>query len=298
MSKRSDTLKFITTMALNYAHYHMTVESLDVNDDDVKEDDFLKMQYDFGEQIDGDDEVIILHLNNVNITEAVNVVNNLNFGLDITYILEDSTVTEMHVAILDIDFIENEDVTVYIKDFINNYLKYSFSGIVELYLEYEQLSLEKSDQIVNFGDTLLLNFILDKKNNIQPSIKTLFLNDMDVIYDIDFKNTLINELAAYSPDLEPAIRQIVDNNQQLVTELYDFDYGVVFVNSDLLKQNYNDILTNEPDNIKDLMKALIVNSAIRSGQSTLSNMLALYDDSELLSVNMITYSVLLSKNAS
>ncbi len=271
-------------MALNYTHYHMTAESISVNDDSVEQEIFLKHKYEMSEQIEGQDQIIHIHLSNVNITAPIEIKNNIDFGLNVIYVLKDSTVTEVNVEILDIDFLDDDDIKVFIKDFINNYLKYIFTGIVQIYLEYDEVSVDDGDETVKLDGEIQINLILDKKNNIQPSIKSLFLNDMDVIYDIDFGPQLVEDIREYSKDFREPVEQLIANNKQMVTELYDFDDGIVRVDVDLLENNYSHVL-----------KHLILNSIIRSGQASLGNMLALYDSSKFLSVNSIIFSTLLTK---
>ncbi len=295
MSKRSKTLQYITQMALNYTHYHMTAESISVNDDSVEQEIFLKHKYEMSEQIEGQDQIIHIHLSNVNITAPIEIKNNIDFGLNVIYVLKDSTVTEVNVEILDIDFLDDDDIKVFIKDFINNYLKYIFTGIVQIYLEYDEVSVDDGDETVKLDGEIQINLILDKKNNIQPSIKSLFLNDMDVIYDIDFGPQLVEDIREYSKDFREPVEQLIANNKQMVTELYDFDDGIVRVDVDLLENNYSHVLKQKPESVGEVMKHLILNSIIRSGQASLGNMLALYDSSKFLSVNSIIFSTLLTK---
>lgn len=294
MSQRSETLKIIVTQALNFTHYHMAVDSADTYSGDLVPAEFFKSVYNITEESDTDD-IISMKVNDINITSALNAINDMSFALVFSFGLTESTINVINIEVLDLVYSEPvEGNTIYINDFLNGYLKYLFSGIANTYNDFDELGIESSAEKIVIDKNIDMNYILDRGNNVSLSIKTLFLNDMDITYDLTITDELVSKISKYTSELTESINSLIQNNKTTVKDLYEFDDGIVDVNVQAIKTDYADFLSVPPETTKELMQHLILNAIIRSGVVSLSNMLALFDETEYLTLNKIAFSTTLT----
>jgi hypothetical protein len=196
---------------------------------------------------------------------------------------------------MNLNFINDDSVIMYIKDVINNFIKYFFTGLGTLFTSYDELGVDDIE-FVKFDNNLQLNFILDKTNNITLSTKMLFLNDLDIMYDLSYNKELVKMIDDYSPnELGKAVQQILDNESEMMTELYDYNSVMFNINVEKLAEDYEKVLS-KPESVGDITKHVILNSILRSGTATVSDIMQLFNVTEYLSVNKIIYSVNLKKD--
>lgn len=292
-----DVLKSITTQVINYANYSTVIDSVNSDSTEIDADVFFEETYDFSPHSSNEDNILVLQSNDIEIASALKTKTNIKFGLNCSYLLEDSTISSVIVEITDFVFNPEDDHTINIKDFYNTYLKYVLTGFANLFSEFEMISNEEDNKdAVYFGNDLVIQYVLSADNGVHLSIKSLFVNDVDVVYSISTSKDLVDLYNDIAPEAKAKIEEIISNTGNLVSDLWSYDNDIIDVNVDELQSRFQKtIQAGAPTTNAQLVKELIYYSILRSGVSSISNLLALYDDTNYLSVNSVIYSIELER---
>jgi hypothetical protein len=108
---------------------------------------------------------------------------------------------------------------------------------------------------------------------------------------LSYDTNLAKEFNGFNPALQVKIKEILDNSGKLVTSLYAYDNELFDIDTTLLKERFSSSIKGTPTTNALLIKELAYNSILRSGISTASSMLALYDDSDYLSVDSVIFKI-------
>jgi hypothetical protein len=291
INKKEDILKNLTISMLGYSHYHMTVESLDVKEPNVEPEPFFGYMGDkLVSHANDDGSVITIKVKNVNITGAVKMKNNLDFDLNFVYYITDSTITSIELEIIDLDIVESDDIKVYIKNFLNNYIQYTFRAIAEAFMEYELISHKDTDDVfVKFEKTLGASFKLTKSANVKIGIKSLFINQLPMSYEIKTSDELIDQVGDYSEEIKVKVENLIANSGSTVEEMANFNNEIFSVDTKVLQDRFANIVGAPVETNDDLVKKLAYQSIKRTGQTSIGNLLTLYDNSNMLSVEKVEY---------
>lgn len=283
-----NVVKKLAELILNYVHYDIAMTSISTDTEEYKVEDFYKTEY--TSNIAQSENAYVITFKDVNITEAINKTNNLKYDIRLTILLDEANALNVIQAeILDIDFIENESIDIYIKDFINGYINNLYDAILEIRSNFSEIG-DSVDKSIKLNGEIQINLVLNRKNNIHPSIKSVFLNNNNVKYCIKTSNDFIDKVAKYAPELRSSIEDLLTKNEKIVTELMEYDNSIVTVDVKELEKDFEQLLSSTPETISELVKYMICNSIIRAGVTMFSNILALFDNTEDLIVEYIIYS--------
>lgn len=294
MDNRIETLKFIFSQALTYTFINTMYEYSYLSEEYIKDNDLYKRVYET--EVENEDDTTTIMFRNIDPALTANLKSDIMFDFRFVTLFSDANIIQVDIQLIGLVEVAGSELTVFISDILNMPLKNMFDVIGNVYYDYSEIGLNTDGNYIKFYEDMLLCYTVDAADGIQLSVKSIFLNDLPIYYDIEINDALIKEIAQYTAsESDSYIQELIDNNQQNLQNLAQFGSSLFKINLRTFKKKFHNLLNCEPTNTEQLMKYMIANSVVRFGSATLSDLLALYDKTEFIKFNKVIYNFTLNK---
>jgi len=281
---KSVVLKNISNIILGHTAYNTVFESIKYENTIPEYNPVFSYEW---ELIENGNVITVKNTVPIDCAGVIDRSSSLMFDIEFLYYIENDELSQIQINISNIK--PNYGAkSILINDFINNIVQYLITGSYSIFDGRDYIAMggneEKTKIILNPNAKVSIGF--KSENNAKLSIRSLFINDLTVVYNITEKQTLIDSVKSYSATLGNDVQFIIEHNNTETADIYKLAEGAEPVDMDLLLKDYKKTGVN---NCKDYLYNVTLNKIVRTQYATVADILSLADgvDIELNSINYI-----------
>lgn len=284
VNDKLDLLERLSTVILGHSSYNTIFESIKYENTVPDYNASFDFKWNSSEK---DNVVSVTSASPVDCAKSIDRESSLQFDTGFFYYIENDTLSQISVQISNIKS-NYSSKSILVNDFINNIVQYIVSGIYGILDGRDYISLSEDGQKarINFDKNMKASVEFKKENGASLSIRSIFINDLDVIYNITEKNDLLDEVRSFSDALAEDVSFILEHNNKEVADLYKRAWQSSPVSGEAISKSYKEI---EIGNAKDYLFNVILHKIQRNNQASVADILTLCDgvNIELESVSYI-----------